>query len=198
MSSSTRLRWSAIAAACLLAAGCAATPKINVTSDPAANLAAYRTFNFVSPLGTDREGYESLVSTSLKEATTYELTRRGYQLADTPDFLVNFSGVLNEKLRVRTTPGVTRPYGYYGYRTGFYEPWYGYNDVDVDQYTEGTLNVDIVDAKSKRLVWESVAVGRVDAKTRENVPAAVKKVIPQMLARFPSAGGAPPPPAPSD
>lgn len=195
MRDSIRFQWLGVAAAAALMAGCASTPKINVNMDPAANLAAYHTFNFVSPLGTDREGYQSLVSSSLKEVTTYELTRRGYRMSDSPDFLVNFAGALNEKLRVTTTPAVGRPYGYYGYRTGFYDPWYGYSDVNVDQYTEGTLNLDIVDAKSKRLVWESVAVGRVKAKTRDNIPAAVKKLVPQMLATFPSADGAPPPPA---
>ncbi len=197
MSTMVLSRWAAAAAMLSLAAGCASGPKINVTSDPGANIAAYKTFNYVSPLGTDREGYESLVSSSLKDATTMELTRRGYQMAEKPDFLVNFAGKLNEKLRVSSTPAMGPPIGYYGYRTGFYDPWYGYNDVDVDQYTEGTLNIDVVDAASKRLVWESVAVGRVNEKVREDVPRAVRKVVPQMLAKFPSVGGAPPPAPPA-
>lgn len=187
-------RWAAAISILALAAGCASGPKIHVTSDPGANLASYHTFNYVSPLGTDREGYESLVSSSLKDVTTAELTRRGYRMAEQPDFLVNFSGKLSERLRVSNTPALRPPVGYYGYRTGFYDPWYGYNDVDVDQYTEGTLNIDIVDAAAKRLVWESVAVGRVNEKTMRDIPAALREVVPQMLEKFPSAGGAPPPP----
>ena len=69
----------------------------------------------------------------------------------------------------------------------------GYNDVNVDQYTEGTLNIDIVDAAAKRLVWEAIAVGRVNRRDREKLPAVVREVVPQMLAKFPSAGGGPPP-----
>jgi hypothetical protein len=180
-----------------LAAGCASGPTIRTTADPGATLAGYRTFNYMNPLGTDREGYESIVSGSLKEATTAELTRRGYQLSETPDFLVNFSGKLNEKLRVSSAPAVRPPLvGYYGYRRGYYDPWYGYNNVDVDQYTEGTLNIDIVDAAAKRLVWEAVAVGRVNKKTLKDLPAAVGQIVPQMLAKFPPAGGAPPPARP--
>ncbi|MFO1510408.1 MAG: DUF4136 domain-containing protein [Steroidobacteraceae bacterium] len=181
------------AAVLALASGCASGPQIRITADPGASLAGYRTFNYVNPLGTDREGYESLVSASLKEVTTAELARRGYQLSEQPDFLVNFSGRLNEKLRVTSTPAVRPPLGYYGYRRGFYDPWYGYNDVNVDQYTEGTLNIDIVDAAAKRLVWEAVAVGRMNEKAMDDIPAAARKVVPQMLEKFPLAGGAPPP-----
>ena len=75
----------------------------NSSADPGASLAGYRTFNYVNPLGTDREGYESLVSASLKEVTTAELARRGYQLSEQPDFLVNFSGKLSDRLRVSST-----------------------------------------------------------------------------------------------
>lgn len=173
-------------------AGCASGPKIRVNSDPAATIAQYRTFNYLEPLGTDRSGYESLVSSTLKDVTTAELTRRGYRLAEDPDFLVNFGGKLDDKLRVTNTPRVGPPFGYYGYRTGWYDPWYGYDYVDVDQYTQGTLNIDIVDAKAKRLVWESVAVGRVTEKIREDIPGALRAVVPQMLADFPRAGGAAP------
>jgi len=189
-------RWPTAVLVLALATGCASGPNIRISADPGASLAGYRTFNYMSPLGTDREGYESLVSASLKEAATAELARRGYQLSEKPDFLVNFSARLNEKLRVSSAPAVRPPLGYYGYRTGFYDPWYGYNDVDVDQYTEGTLNIDIVDAAAKRLVWEAVAVGRVNEKTMRDVPAAVREVVPQMLAKFPAAGGAAPPARP--
>lgn len=170
-------------------AGCASGPKIRVNQDPAVSMTQYRTFNYVEQLGTDRSGYESLVSTTLKDATTAELTKRGYQLAENPDFLVNFSGKLDDKLRVSSTPAMGAPYGYYGYRRGWYDPWYGYDTVDVDQYTQGTLNIDIVDAKAKRLVWESVAVGRVTEEVRENLSTRLREVVPQMLEKFPPSGG---------
>ena len=54
--------------------------------------------------------------------------------------------------------------GYYHYRRGFYDPWMSYNfntTTHVSQYTEGTINIDLVDMKQKRLVWEGVGVGKV-------------------------------------
>jgi hypothetical protein len=183
----------------LLAAGIAAAmigacaspgPKIQVQKDPVANLGAYKTFNFFSPLGTDRDGYESIVSATLKEVTTNELVARGYAMSETPDFLVNFGGKLNEKMKVSSSPAAPMPgpyWGYYGYRYGYYDPFYRPEQVNVSQYTEGTLTLDIVDAKSKRLVWESVAVGKVTDKVRENVPGTLRVVVPQMMAEYPAA-----------
>lgn len=180
-----------VAIVALLAACATPGPKVRVNSDPAAQISQYRTFNFFPQLGTDSEGYQSLVSSSLKDVTTSELTRRGYQLADNPDFLVNFGAKLDDKLRVSSRPAMIGPaYGYYGYRRGYYDPWGGYDTVDVDQYTEGALNIDVVDAASKRLVWESIAVGRVTEEVRDDVTAAIRAVVPQMLEKFPSAGGA--------
>lgn len=169
-------------------AGCAASgPTIRVNQDPSASLAGYKTFNYFDPLGTDREGYESLVSNTLKDATTLDLTGRGYALSETPDFLVNFQAKLDDKLRVSSTPAMGPPIGYYGYRRGFYDPWSGYEQTSVDQYTQGTLNLDVVDARSKKLVWESVAEGRVTEKVRDNVPGVLRSLVPLMLAEFPSA-----------
>ena len=39
---------------------------------------------------------------------------------------------------------------------------YGYStQTHVSQYTEGTFNTDIIDAKKNQLVWEAVVVGRI-------------------------------------
>ena len=39
--------------------------------------------------------------------------------------------------------------------------------TEVYRYTEGTMNVDLVDAGQNRLVWEGMAVGRVGRGTPE-------------------------------
>lgn len=44
---------------------------------------------------------------------------------------------------------------YYGYRRGYYSPWVGYSyatETTVSQYTEGTFNIDIVDARRQQLI----------------------------------------------
>ena len=51
--------------------------KIRSNRDAAVDFSQYRSFAFVSPLGTDRANYESLVSRALKAAARQELEARG-------------------------------------------------------------------------------------------------------------------------
>jgi hypothetical protein len=170
--------------------GCATGPKISADYDRSANFAAYRTFGFYQPLGTDQAGYESLVTQTLKSAVQREMETRGYRFSETqPDLLVNFNAKLAQQTRVSQTPAP--PPMYYGYRRGYYGGWGGYGyETQVDQYVEGTLNIDIVDAKRKQLAWEGVAVGRVTKKSQEDRQAAIRAAVTEIFAKYPfKAGG---------
>jgi hypothetical protein len=172
----------------ILLAGCATGPKISADYDRSANFAAYRTFGFYQPLGTDQAGYESLITQTLKSAARREMEARGYIYTETsPDLLINFNAKLAQQTQVSQTPTPM----YYGYRRGFYGGWGGYGyETRVDQYVEGTLNVDIVDAQRKQLVWEGVAVGRVTRKTQEERQAAIRAAVAEVFAKYPfKAGG---------
>jgi hypothetical protein len=172
----------------LVLQACATGPKIHVDSDPSVQVANFSTFGFYSTLGTDQQGYGSILSQRLKSATQTRLQGLGYTYSETnPDVLVNFGAQLNDKLRVDTMPvSPAMGMGYYGYRGGMYGAWGGYNQTTVDQYTEGTVNIDVVDAKLKRLVWQGTAVGRVTDKTRENLPAVIDAVVGEILATYPA------------
>lgn len=168
----------------LLAGGCASGPTIESNYDHTANFGAYRTFGYFTPLGTDTTGYSSLVTQALKSATRREMEARGYAYSDTdPDLLLNFNAKLARQVEVSQVP-MGPPMGYYGYRGGFYGGWGGYY-TNVDQYTEGTLNVDMVDARRKQLVWEGVAVGRVTEKHRENREAAINAAVAEIFKKYP-------------
>lgn len=180
-----------VLAAALLAGGCATGPDVRVDYDRAADFASYKTFAFVSPLGTDRAGYQSVVSLHLKAATQRELEARGMRLnSAAPQLLVNFNAALSDKLRVSTAPtmtvGVGMGRGYYGYRAGMYTAWPLYADqTHVTQYKEGTLNIDVVDAARKQLVWEGVVTGSVTQNTLDDVQAAVNTAVAAAFAKFP-------------
>jgi hypothetical protein len=167
-------------------AGCATGPTVTADYDRSANFASYRSFGFYSPLGTDKAGYQSLITQTIKSAVTAELEARGYTYTETaPDLLVNFNAKLARQTQVSQTPSM-----YYGYRRGFYGGWGGYGyDTHVYQYTEGTLNVDIVDAKRQQLVWEGVAVGRVTKKDQAERQAAIRAAVAEVFAKYPFRAG---------
>ena len=175
-------------AALLLAAlltSCASGPRISANQDPTVDLGSYRTYGFASPLATDRPGgATSLVSTYLTQATQREMNALGYrQVEAAPDLVINFYLNTQEKIQARTSPA---PGAYYGYRRGYYGVWGGYGtETTVTQYTEGTLHVDLVDARRNQRVWEGVAEGRIPSDIRETLPERACNVISEIFARYP-------------
>ena len=179
------MRAGAVLIATGLLAACASGPEIRADFDRSVDFKTYKTFGFVSPLGTDREGYQSIVSQHLKSAARSELEARGLSYSETnPQLLVNFNAKFNEKMRVDTVPATG--YGYYGYRAGYYGAWPMYaQETYVSTYTEGTLNVDVVDATRKQLVWEGVAVGRVNAKSTDDIKPRIDETVGAIFAKYP-------------
>lgn len=183
--------------AVLVASGCSSSGDLRSDYDPEANFGAYTTYNFFENAGPDRGQYESLFTRYMKTAIDMEMQKRGYTKSDNPDLLVNFNANLQDKTDIRTTPATPPPgYGYYGYRGGYYGAWGGYGygtETHVSQYTEGTFNIDLVDARKKQLVWEAVGVGRVSEKDRENLEEKVMTGVPRFFEMYPFRAGDPNP-----
>ena len=174
-----------------LLAACASDPTIKSDYDHQADFSRYRTFGYMSPLGTDKAGYSTLLTERLKDATRGQMEMRGYVYdAANPDLLVNFNGKLQQKTEVTQAPPPPPMGPYYGYRAGFYGGWPGYGWGDtVYQYTEGTLNIDLVDPRRKQLVWEGVAVGEVRDPEAATSPQSIEKAVAQVFAQYPFRAG---------
>jgi hypothetical protein len=183
-----------IAAVLLVAAGasgCAGDP-IRSDYDPTADFSQYSTYNFFADAGPEDTNYRSFFSQYMVAAITREMEMRGYSKSNDPDLLVNFNAILQEKTDVRTTPAPSYGGGYYGYRGGFYDPWGGYGygtETHVSQYTEGTFNIDLVDARRKKLVWEAVGTGRISQKMLEELEERVNAGVPKFFAKYPFTAG---------
>lgn len=178
----------------LTLAACTTGPEVHVESDRTADFSQYRTFAFISPLGTDRDGYQTIVSQHLKAATQRELEARGLRLdTNAPQLLINFNASLDDKLRVTSVPMGYGMGGYYGYRYGMYSAWPMYYDATVvHQYQQGTLNIDVVDAARKQMIWEGVVTNSVTKKDLDNVQAAIDRAVAAAFAKYPVAGPAKP------
>ncbi|MGI9259301.1 MAG: DUF4136 domain-containing protein [Gammaproteobacteria bacterium] len=172
-------------------AGCASGPRLYSTQNPESDFSSFMTFSYMEQLGTDPQGGpRTLLSRFLTTAVDREMQARGYtRVADGADVLVNFYVETQEQIQTRQRPasGVNVGYGYYGYRGGYYGTWGGYTETEVTQYTEGTLNIDLVDAARNELIWEGVAIGRITEEALQNVQAAVDSVVPQIFSQYPVA-----------
>ena len=187
--------WIAALCASLLLAGCATGPRISTEADPRANFSAYSTWAFHDPLAVEAYGYETATSEIVKRAVNREMEARGYRYdAENPDLWVNVNAYMQRRTDVSSVPTVDHAF-YYSYRHRAYVAVPYWNDrTHVRRYTEGTMNVDLVDAAQNRLVWEGIAVGRVGNVTVENREMHINQSIAEIFARYPHRAGAAAPP----
>ena len=164
--------------------GCQSAPDIRADYDKSADFAKYRTFGFVDRPGTDQAGYSSIVTQDIEAAISAEMEKRGYTRSENPDLLINFSGKLQKMQDIRSSPSAGPYYGYRGYGA-----WGGYNEVYTVNYTEGTLNVDVVDAKKKQMVWGGVGVGEVTKQHMQDRQAALQKAVADIFVKYPFRAG---------
>ena len=180
----------AATAALLLGTPALAGPKASANADTSVDLRQFQTFGWASPIGTDQNGYQSILSQNLKASTQRELEARGFRYdAANPQLLVNFNARLDDKMRVSSVPTMGPPMGmggYYGYRRGMYAAYPMYQDqTTVSQYKEGTLNIDIVDTARKQLVWEAVITDTITQKKRDNLQKTVNDYMKAAFKKFP-------------
>jgi hypothetical protein len=177
----------------LLTACTASSPKIHSDYDHSIDFSQFKTYGYYSPMGIENPNYSSLLGQMFRDAIDAQMKPRGYVLSNNPDLLINVSARMQDKTQVRTYSDPMYGGGYYGYRGGMYDPWGGYGygtSTHVSQYTEGTINVDMVDIDQKRMVWEGVAIGRVSDKGKnENLRQDIMDGIAEMYQNYPFRAG---------
>jgi len=186
-------KFSMLVGAAVILASCASKPTIESDYDHSIDFSQYKTYGFFNPMGIENPSYSSIYGSIFRDAISKEMESRGYTQSDNPDLMINVSGRLQDKTKVTTTSDPYMHGGYYGYRRGAYGAWGGYGygtSTHVSNYTEGTVNVDMVDRALKRMVWEGVAVGRVnEKKTNEETRTNIHNGIQEMFAGYPFRAG---------
>lgn len=172
---------------------CASGPQIQSDYDPDIDFSQYKTFGFFSPMSIEGENYSTLFGRQFRDSISREMQARGYVQSDDPDLGINVSAKLQEKTKVTQTTDPMMYGGYYGYRRGYYDPWMGYGfgtTTNVSQYTQGTVNVDLVDMAQKRMVWEGIAIGRVkEGRSNAEIRQAIDAGVTTMFAGYPFRAG---------
>jgi len=112
----------------------------------------------------------------IRAVVTEELGAKGMVFDEhAADFRIAMHGGTKTRVRVIDSG--------YRYSSG---PWWGGHGVDVYQYEEGTLILDIVDAKSNELIWRGTATGVVNPDaTPEQKEKQIREAVTKVLAHFP-------------
>ena len=186
-----------VLATVLFLGACSSSP-VTTDFDNTVDFTGYKTYAFISdsPLmrAPDTPPGSPLLQGRLMKATDAILMAKGYSKVDDPetaDFTVAFTVGARDKVQVNSYPEPYRPY--YG-AWGWGAPYYagvGAQSVDVRQYTEGTLAIDVFDVAEHKPAWHGVAKGRITDKMRENPSEAVNTTVSEVLLQFPPGSATP-------
>jgi Domain of unknown function (DUF4136) len=171
----------------LLLTGCSSI-SVNYDYDTSTNFGSLRSYSWapdpetaLTQMDAARADRRSgLLSNRIKTSVNKNLTAKGLILNDdTPDLLAVFHIGVQDKIQV-TNWG-------YNYSNYYWGGGYGGQQMDVYQYQEGQLIIDLVDAKSHNLVWRGSGSGVVDNTNRspEEMQARMDDIVAQILANFP-------------
>lgn len=179
----------ALAALLLIVGSCSSTRYI-VDHDTQQNFRSYSTyawFEFASPPDKAKPPTEAntILTRRIQRAVDGELTRKGLKSAKVgeADFLVTYSLVLQSRMVMYST-GWYGPMAGWGWGWGWGGGWGG-GMTSLETTTEGTIIVDVLDTKSRKLVWRGIAES---AFTKPNPDdATVAKKIAKLMQGFPPA-----------
>ncbi len=167
-------------------AGCSSL-KVNTEYDPGAPYASYRTYAWLqTPPGPEQAPAirNPIVHQQVVAAVDRELARKGFaqvQPDANPDLLVSVHGWAQQRIEVTN-------YGYsYGgaWAYGPYRPVPVAGGVDVSTYTDGTLLLDFVDAKAKKLIWRGTASDTFSSPDLNAVKRTVDEATRQLIEAYP-------------
>lgn len=164
----------------LVFASCSSV-RVATDYDTKADFNQYKTFAFYKT-GIDKAPISDLDKKRIMRAIEAELVAKGMTKSADPDVLVSIFTKNRERVDVNDS---NFAWGM-GYGWGW-NPWMwgGAARLNVSQYTEGTLFLDIIDAKKKELVWQGIGTGALRMRNAEKKEARIREFVREILEKYP-------------
>jgi hypothetical protein len=175
----------AAALICCCAAACHAAD-VKTNYDTTVDFSQFKSYAWMTPRGVTGVDDPAALDQTVKASVEVELAKRGFVMnAAAPDFMIGYHAVVEPKVEEFILD--TR---YDDMSDAFYDrvaPYAGpAGQKRTEVYYEGTLVLDIADARTKNLVWRSSMEGRVNKKLRPaEKQKRIDKGVSQMLSQFP-------------
>jgi hypothetical protein len=164
------------------------------------NMSQYRSFAWISPeeKGDNKPTASAVADLKIKDAAVASLTTKGLRMQkDNPDLLVTYTAKVGLGSKTVYYPtyygtgfypgfGLGWGWGYRPYYYGFGYPFAYYGGltaVDKEHYKEGTIIIDLIDTRSRKVVWRGYGVGEVHHNVQKNIddiPKVVEGIINQL------------------
>lgn len=158
--------------------GSCSSIRVNSDYDKSVDFSQYKTYAF-HKRGIERVEISELDKKRILHAIDVELGKKGMTKSENPDLLVNIFTKERERI------DVDQYYAGWGYGWGYgWNPYLWGGRTYVSTYVEGTLYIDLIDAKKKELVWEGEGVGYL-TENREKKESQINEFVAKILAQFP-------------
>ncbi len=164
-----------IAATICLLAACSSI-KVTYDYDKSADFAKFKTFDFTD----DAKNFpiQELDRQRVHAAIEKEMIAKGFTKSSSPDVLID----LQVKLEQKQTATATNTGGYGAYRYGWGGGYGGTTHINVENYVDGTLFVNMIDKSTEKLVWQgrgtkTLAEDPSPEKKEQNINYAVKQIF---------------------
>ena len=173
----------AIPALILLFLSSCASVNVLADYDKEANFNSYKTYAFYKT-GIDKAQISDLDKKRILKAIEAEMDSKGFVKSEQPDLLVSIFTKEREQVDVYNNYWGA---GYYGWG---WNPWYwggtGYYGRNVSTRTQGSLYIDLIDAKNKELVWQGRGVGTLyNTQNIEKKEERIKEFVSEILQKYP-------------
>lgn len=110
------------------------------------------------------------------------LAIKGFSPSESPDVLLNFHTKAEKNIHVNES--------YFGWGSPFYGPYggwgWGFNrPYSTSSSTTGVLYIDILDAKTKKLIWQGKGTGTLSKGTPQEREERINNFVTEILAAYP-------------
>ncbi len=153
--------------------------RVNSDYDSRADFSKYKTYAFHKK-GIDKVALSELDKKRILHAIDDELTLKGMTKSENPDLLINIFTKEREQIDVNQ---FNMGWGY-GWGWGWNPYLWGGNSTYVNSSTQGTLYIDLIDAKKKELIWEGEGIGLLTENRREKEKQ-IREFVAKILAQYP-------------
>ena len=162
----------------LVATSCSSV-RVASDYDKNANFSQLKTFAFYKT-GIDKAEISDLDKRRILRAIESELLAKGYTKSENPDMLVSIFTKSQQRVDV-----YNNAWGFGGWGWGGFGGWgWGWNQPSVSTRTEGTLYIDLIDAKKKELVWQGMGTGYL-SQNMERKEERIKEFVTKVMEKYP-------------
>jgi hypothetical protein len=172
-----------LAALVMLTARCSSSLTVLYDYDRQEDFSQYHSFDFLPQPKDIQQETSDLVIKRIIASTTRQLEAKGLKLTKSkPDLLIAIHTEAKDKFNVTNWGYHYAPYDIYWRGYGY---WHG-GGIDVQQYEEGTLILDVIRADEKEMIWRGAASRALPQSPSPNkLDKIVNEAVAKILENFP-------------